>query len=249
MRKLLCITIWVAFAPYLSHAVRPFITDDARVVGWRWAQLESWLRFDTYSSQMWNMAAFGPHKRLELSLGMVSGYSSSLGTERKFSYALPLVQSKFLIRPYEAGKGPGFALITGSFLPGGKGGFVPAGYGLFSFLAISQCFGKGEKVLIHVNLGVNYFKQENVHNTVYTWGVGNQTKLYKGLHLAAEFFSGDPYIPGSGVAYQAGFRYFVSNYVQCDATIGSGVSGTYQLPFWYGLGLRFVTAKWSKNKE
>ncbi|QEK50772.1 hypothetical protein FYC62_03125 [Pedobacter aquae] len=33
--------------------VRPFITDDARVVGERLAQLETWVRFDKEAGQHW----------------------------------------------------------------------------------------------------------------------------------------------------------------------------------------------------
>lgn len=49
--------------------VRPFITDDARVVGYRLAQLESWLRIDKESGQQWLMFAYGPTKYMEVTVG------------------------------------------------------------------------------------------------------------------------------------------------------------------------------------
>jgi hypothetical protein len=48
------------FFSFSTFAVRPFITDDARVVGWRLAQWESWARFDKHEGQWWHMAAYGP---------------------------------------------------------------------------------------------------------------------------------------------------------------------------------------------
>jgi hypothetical protein len=44
-----------------ASAVRPFITDDARVVGFKLAQCESWLRLDMNAQQQWHMFAYGPH--------------------------------------------------------------------------------------------------------------------------------------------------------------------------------------------
>ncbi|MFN7133113.1 MAG: hypothetical protein ACK4N5_13625, partial [Myxococcales bacterium] len=41
-------------------AVRPFITDDARVVGGAQAQLETFSRLDPVSLQHWALVGFGP---------------------------------------------------------------------------------------------------------------------------------------------------------------------------------------------
>jgi hypothetical protein len=95
-------------------------------------------------------------------------------------------------------------LAAGTFLPAGKGAFIPQGYGAYSFLAVTQCFGEDENVLIHGNIGVNY-------------------------------------------AYQAGFRYFISDLIQVDAEFGQGLSGKEKIPFWLGFGARFVIPKFSKK--
>jgi hypothetical protein len=60
------------------------------------------------------MAAYGPSDKLEVSLGGVFGYTKSPETKASFSYALPLVQAKYLFRPYRPGKGPGFGAVMGS---------------------------------------------------------------------------------------------------------------------------------------
>lgn len=43
-----------------TQQVRPFITDDARVVGNRLTQLESWYRQDKGGIEQWILTAYGP---------------------------------------------------------------------------------------------------------------------------------------------------------------------------------------------
>jgi hypothetical protein len=181
--------------------VRPFITDDSRVVGDRLAQLESWVRFDKEAGQHWILGAYGPNKKLELTLGGVYGYQVENESKKTMSYALPLLQAKFLFKEYQPNKAPGVGMVVGTFLPVGQGTFKPAGYGTFGFLTISQCLGEGEKFLFHGNFGGNYLHVDGSNNLISTWGLGTQIKAYKGIHLVAEVFSGDPYIPGTGTSW------------------------------------------------
>ncbi len=229
--------------------VRPFITDDARVVGNRLAQMETWLRFDKESGQQWFMFAYGPNKKIELTLGGVYGYAKQADHTNSFSYALPLLQAKFLIKEYAPDKGPGFGFVAGTFIPVGSGAFKPAGYGTFGYLTVSQSFGKGDKVLIHGNLGGNYLHIDGANNTIATWGFGTQIKVYKGLHAVGELFSGDPYVPGTGTAYQVGYRYFFNDLIQIDMTFGKGVAGENPLPLWFSAGVRIVTEKFLHKKK
>ncbi len=235
--------------------VRPFITDDARVVGHRLAQAEAWLRIDREAGQKWLLMAYGPTPRLELTVGGVGGYEvvrdAERGTEiHKAAYALPLLQGKYLFRPYAPGKGPGVATVLGTFLPMGQGFFRPPGYGVFTFTNVTQCFGRHEDVLIHVNGGANYLHADLERPLIATWGVGTQVRTYKGFHLVSEVFSGDPYIPGTGTAWQGGFRHFFSEWVQMDMTVGQGIAGDVVLPLWGTVGVRMVTRRFaSKGKS
>lgn len=61
-----------------------------------------------------------------------------------------------------------------------------------------------------------------------------------GLHGIAEIFHGDSYIGDTGGAYQVGFRYFISEKVQIDATVGSGLWGDNKPDTEIGCGLRIV---------
>jgi len=230
-------------------SVRPFITDDARVVGYRLFQYETWLRFDKESWQHWTMLAYGPTNKWEISLGFVHGFEAPNYEAKGYSYAIPLLQGKYLFKEYEKNGLPGVSLIAGSFFPGGMGDFKAPGLGYFGFLALTQCFGEKENVLIHGNFGYNSVKfPGHKYNTI-TWGVGTQIKTFGGLHVIGEVFSGDPYVPGSGLSYQTGFRHIVSDFVQLDLTIGEGMAGDNKLPLWYGAGVRLVTDYFLKRKN
>lgn len=227
--------------------VRPFITDDARVVGDKLAQLESWFRFDKEAGQHWIMGAYGPNKKLEFAIGGVYGFQNDHNLKKTFSYALPLLQAKYLIKEYKPNKAPGLGMVLGTFLPVGRGGFKPAGYGTFGYATVTQCFGEGEKILLHGNLGGNYLHINGEDELITTWGFGTQIKAYKGFHLVGEIFSGDPYVPGTGMAFQTGYRYFFSDLIQIDMTIGEGIAGENKMPFWVSAGIRIVTNRFKKN--
>lgn len=229
--------------------VRPFITDDSRVVGERLGQLETWCRADELDFQQWLIFAYGPNDRLEISAGGVLGveYGSQEGARSTFSYALPLLQAKYLIRPYGHREWPGLGIVAGTFLPFGKGVLKAPGYGAFSFATVSQCFGEREDLLLHLNLGLNYLYIGQKHELLRTWGFGVQARTLGGFHLVGEIFSGDPYVPGSATSWQLGFRHFFSDLLQIDATIGKGFAGENPLPTWFSAGGRIVTERFQKK--
>jgi hypothetical protein len=213
-------------APFLAESfaddVRPFITDDARVVGGALTQLESWSRLDRHDFQQWALVAYGPSDWLELTFGGVFGWEIE---NNRFSYALPLLQAKFLFREYKPNEAPGFGAVVGTFLPFGLGELKPPGYGAFGFLTASQCLGDGEQFLFHGNIGASYLHIDGSNEVIATWGLGTQIRVLGGFHLVGEIFSGDPYIPGVGLSYQFGFRHFFSDLLQIDATFGAGITG------------------------
>lgn len=230
-----------AFSQQPWNAVRPFITDDARVVGGGLAQIETWSRFNNEAGELWVMAGFGPTPELEVSVGGVTAIVND-SSGRHLSYSLPLLQAKYLFRPYGPGDWPGFAVVAGTFLPWGQGDLVPTGFGTFIFGIVSQCFGEQEDVLIHLNVGANILNDSATSETeiLGTWGLGTQVRTLGGFHIVAEIFSGDPYVPGSGTSWQAGFRHFFSNDLQIDGTVGKGIVGSPALPMWVSAGVRIV---------
>ncbi|HEU4533871.1 MAG TPA: hypothetical protein VFS00_07120 [Polyangiaceae bacterium] len=244
-RKGLGAFAWASAALFVAPpagAVRPFITDDARVVGDRAAQLETWLRGDRRAFQHWVAGGVGPVAPLEVTLGGVYGREDG-----RFAYALPLIQLKALAVETKPGAGwPGVALAVGGFGPSGpgsRGHLRPANFDRFGYVALTQSvLPGGDDLLLHQNVGLFVAKRSEGRDPVITWGVGTQARLWGGLHFVGEIFSGDPYAAASGAAVQAGARYFVSSVVQVDSTVGRGIWGEPALPLWGTLGLRIASA-------
>lgn len=226
--------LFVATPPAL--AVRPFITDDARVVGRRQAQMETWTRGDRGAFQHWALASYGPIEPLELTIGAVHGVTYEHG--REYSIAGPLMQAKFLLRKPKTSSWPGVAVSAGAFAPVGNGAFRPSGWDSFVYAALTESLMEDDRILLHGNAG---FVNSSIGGRTPTWGAGSQIRIHGGFHAVSEVFSGDPYAESSGVAFQAGFRHFISEYIQIDATVGSGMSGQPRLPVWATVGLRLVT--------
>ena len=230
------------------YAVRPFITDDAAVAEHRHIQLETWTLFEQDAGEHWIMWSYGLYDNLEISLGSLWGYIQSESGHTELTFAMPLLEAKYLFREYQPFKFPGIALAAGTFLPYGRGEFVAPSFGVYSVLAFTQCFGQNEDVLIHANIGVNYLREYNEldknnkkkNQFLPIWGIGTQIRAYRGLHFVGEIVAGDPYVPGTGFAVHTGFRYFINDYVQLDASIGQGIAGDNKVPFWAGFGARFV---------
>jgi hypothetical protein len=229
-----CAILTASAAPLL--AVRPFITDDARVVGRRQAQMEMWVRGDRAAFQHWALTSYGPIDPLELTVGMVHGVHYE--HDRQYSVAGPLIQAKYLLRRPTAGSWPGIAVSAGAFSPTGNGPFKPHGWDTFAYAALTESLTEGDAVLIHGNVGI---VNSSIGGRKATWGGGSQLRVIGGFHFVGEVFSGDPYAESSGLAFQAGFRHFISEYIQIDATVGSGMTGAPRLPVWGTVGLRLVT--------
>jgi hypothetical protein len=218
-------------------AVRPFITDDARVVGNRAAQIETWFRVDERGLQHWILPAVGFVAPLELSFGAVQGIQGG-----KYSLSCPIVQTKLLILETKPGKViPGMAFITGTIGPGGTGSLKIDQWDTFGYLAFSSSLNNDDSILIHQNLGIFITSLDGSRAGHFTWGVGTQARIHDGLHFVGEVFSGDPYASNSNAAVHIGLRHFVSRILQLDATIGRGVSND-GLPLWSSFGIRVASS-------
>ena len=225
-----------------AQAIRPFITDDARVVGGKVMQLETWWRRDKGSFQHWALFAVGPNDHVELTLGGVYGVSQ---VEQKpiWAFSTPVAQGKFLLKEAEPNRWPGLALAGGILPPFGTGGFEAPGWSGFAYAAVTESLFENERLLIHGNLGAFVLAAKGYAPVTATWGVGTQLRTVAGFHLVGELFSGDPYVSNSGGATQLGFRYIFNDHIQLDATVGTGIFGVEKLPVWATSGVRIVSHK------
>ncbi len=223
--------------PDACLAVRPFVTDDARVVGEHQMQMETSVRYDNDTFAHLNLLAFGPTARSEVTTGWVEGFDLKKDSSRTFSLSGPLMQFKYLCREVKPNSYPGLAFAAGALPPWGKADFRTTRWSEFVYAAMTESLLDNDRVLIHANIGMSTTNPR----TVGTWGIGTQIGLVGGLHGVAEVFYNDPYAGATGGAYQAGFRYIVSDNVQIDGTMGSGLFGSHRIPTFVGMGLRIVS--------
>ena len=228
-------------------AVRPFITDDAALSGFRRSELASWIFAGKSGTEIWHSANIGLADWAELTIAGIWGngkHESNGETIKKLSYTLPLVQAKFLFRSYEPNGLPGIGMAVGADMPWGKGAFVSDGYAAFGCLLLTQCFGKEENVLIHAQAGGTYLKNKESKKKLsgLVFGLGTQVKVYKGFHLIGEVVNGDPYEHGAGSMYQLGIRQFVSDKLQFDCAFGNGFNGASKDSSWFTAGFRYVVS-------
>lgn len=245
LRQLLaCVALLGAVAaPRDAWAIRPFVTDDAHVVGKGHVQVETYWRRDRLSLQHWILPAVGPTDWLEVTLGGVHGFGSLGRTVDRPTYAMagPLAQGKFVLHASSPNKPPSVAVVAGALSPAGTGGFEAPGWSGFSYLAVTQAFFKEDDFLIHANVGVSTIAAPGLDPARLTWGVGTQVETVFDFHLIGELFSGDPYVQGSGGAYQAGFRIIFNDHLQLDGTWGGGLWGDSVMPVWFSSGFRVVS--------
>lgn len=242
-----------------AHAIRPFVTDDARVVGRSLAQLETWILVDRLVVEHNALAAIGPTDWLELTLGTTHGRVKR-GNDRSYSITGPIAQAKALLLPTHDNGKPGFAVAAGVLPPLGYGEFAPPGWSGFGYMALTASLGH-EALLIHANLGLALGEASGQTSklgfgapsgkrvrTLLTAGVGAQARVIAGLHAVAEVYRGDPYDPRTNfAATQGGFRYIFSDHLQIDGTVGTTLAavkdarGHSQTEQWLTLGLRLVS--------
>ena len=220
-----------------AAAIRPFVTDDARVVGGKLVQLETWIYADRAGLAHNALVALGPAEWLELTTGAVHGYGSVEG----YTLTGPILQAKALLLAAEADRHPGLAVAGGVLPPCGFGSLKPTAPVGFAYLAATENLWK-EALLIHANVGL-----VASHRRGLTLGVGAQVRAYRGFHAVGEVVLGDPYnVDAREPAIQLGGRYLFSEHVQIDATFGTTLTapaGVGGVAPWTTLGLRLVSGE------
>jgi hypothetical protein len=234
---LILLVILVFALPEESLAVRPFVTDDARVIDEHTMQLETSVRYDKDVFTNLNLVALSPKAGWEITAGFSDGFLIDKESNRSFSIVGPLMQVKYLVWPAKPNRYPGLAIATGALPPWGRGDFRQDRWSEFFYLASTQSLFDNDRVLIHANLGISTTNPASVA----TWGLGTQFRLIGGLNGVAEVFYNDPYAGKTGGAYQIGFRHIVNDDLQIDLTLGSGLFGSQQINTFVGMGLRIVS--------
>lgn len=250
---LLVASLLLALFPSDAQAVRPFVTDDARIIDVGQLELEMWPEFAFAQGDFWAgynvMAGVSVTPWLELLAG------GGVGVEKggRFTAANPVIQPKLLfVRAQENGI-PGVSLVAGVTLPVGRGEMYDDATGAFVIAPItSRLFD--DWLQLHLNLGVAIARRaERPVDGQRTsarpfWGLGADAGLgHQDYRLVVEAYSGDPFHAlGPKIAFQGGFRWLASDHVNLDVTFGTQptvVDGT-RVPgeweYWLQIGGRFL---------
>jgi hypothetical protein len=244
-------------------AVRPFITDDARVIGNDQWQLETSFRVDRYKFQNLNLFAYGLTENFEVTLGWVDGYNRTV-EDKGWSLAGPIFQGKYLFIDNNKNplSFPSVALAFGATPPVGMGAFTPENWSEFAFLCFTETILDHERWMLHANMGIAVENQPHHLKSTFTWGIGTQIKVLEGRNIkpmlpvwstwewpentglcfVGEILSGDPYtsVQTNGGIFQVGFRFIITDNIQIDSTIASGLWGNPRPTTWGGFGVRIV---------
>ena len=230
-----------------AEAFRPMVTDDASVVPAYALGVEPSFRYNENLVRQDNVARFGITNWLQASAGFSWGRSILDNVKNHWGVFLPMLELKAVIMEPITDGVPGFAVVVGSYLPYGTDELRTNIWQQWAYVAATEKLFQ-DSLIVSVNFGA-MMKEPKAGNVdvhaVETWGVGAQYKIYGGLNVLGEIFSGNRMTGFEGGAWQGGLRYVFNDKVAIDAFVGKGIwgrNGMTKEPLWVGAGLTVTTA-------
>lgn len=216
------ILLGTIFIPSLLFAVRPFVTDDARISDYGQLEFEAW--------HEWNKHADGGHSTAQqLMVGaafnewlqVITGGGIGKDEHGNTTTTDFIFQPKFLLTDAKEDGRPGIAIATGVKLPTGKGTLSDDATGTF-VIGILTTRLLDDWFLLHLNSGIRNVFLHGERKDIFHWGAGIDTGVIReDIRYIAEIFSGDPFDTVTPkIATQTGFRYLHSDNLNFDITLG-----------------------------
>lgn len=251
MRKFGFVSVLFAtlFFFHNANAVRPFVTDDARIVSKGQVEMELWPELNvvgdehTYAFQ--GMFGYSFTEWFELIIGSGAGWDRR---PSEWTFANPVIAPKFLLLAAEENSWvPGIALALGVGPNAGRGSLYDDAISRYAFL-IATWRPFDDWLNIHVNLGERAARINQVNRSQEYWGLGFDIGVIKKEYrVIAEVYSGDPFEAlAPEIAYQWGGRWLKSEYVNFDITMGTqkepvafGRGGS-EREYWIQFGIRLL---------
>lgn len=240
--------------PSEARAVRPFVTDDARIIDRGQLETENWLDFKR--ARGWG-ASFNVMAGLTINdwSELIVGGSTIFDGPRQIGLGNPVIQPKILLLRAEDDGVPGVALAAGVTLPVGVGPVYEPVTGMYLVAPItSRLFD--DWLMLHLNVGFKVAVPEHQRATITPyWGAGIDLGVgTKQARIIAEAYAGDPLEPlGADIAVQAGIRWLPSDYLNLDLTfggtpeLGHGGHATGRLELWGQVGVRLLFDVFTRN--
>ena len=211
-----------------SHAARPMVTDDARIVDPGACQLETWRRGNRGSYEYWALPACNFTGNLEVTLGGTDQPEASGGHAADF-----VLQGKGLFKPLETNS-YSYGLVVGGMMHNDPGAQQARVGSIYGYVPISNSFDN-DRLIVHVNLGA--LQNRDNDTRAFTWGVGGEFNFTPRVALIAETYANSHSRP----FVQGGLRiWIVPNRFQIDTTVGAR-SGDFGPTRWWTVGLRLIS--------
>lgn len=246
-----------------ANAVRPFVTDDARIADYGQIETESWMEFNHAEGE------FGDSPGVNTMLGItpldwleiIAGTGIARSSNNKWAIANPVIQTKVLFTQAEADSSPGYAFASGATFDAGQ---TTLAAGATTDESINPKYKLGDNyyaiglmthrlledtVQLHTNFGLRAEHQSGIGLRLRPyWGVGLDAEiLRKDIHAIAEAYAGDPLeYNAPKYAGQFGARWIYSDYVNIDLTFGAQPTmntyrqATSSVEVWGQVGLRLL---------
>ena len=216
----------VYFCPEDALAVRPFVTDDARIVYKGQVTTETYggitmVQGDKPAIEARTLEGIGITDRFELTAG-------GLGFTYQDNHARPLdmlIQPKYVLHS-SLGAIPSLSVAAASLFPlsGNRqhwDGYAMAHVSWFLFTPDADTDPYDNNLAIHLNLGAKsrYDAGPATYRSKVYWAAGFEviTPVTREVRFLGEIFNGDPFsFEEKFPAFQTGFRWYKSPMVQID---------------------------------
>jgi hypothetical protein len=246
-----------------AYAVRPFVTDDARIADYGQLEIESWMEITHADGDFGDAPGFNsmfgitPLDWLEI----IAGTGFARASDDRWAIANPVLQTKVLFTRAESNGDPGYAFASGATFDAGQTTLAAGGttdedinpnYKLGdNYYAIGLMTHRlfNDTVQLHSNFGLRAEHQSGIGLRLRPyWGVGFDAAIIgDDIHAIAEAYAGDPLAYNAPLyAGQFGARWIYSDYVNIDLTFGAQPTvdtwreSTSQVEVWGQLGLRLL---------
>jgi hypothetical protein len=216
----------VYFCPEDALAVRPFVTDDARIVYKGQVTTETYggitmVKGDKPAIEVRTLEGLGITDRFELTAG-------GLGFTYQDNQARPLdmlIQPKYVLHS-SLGAIPSVSVAAASLFPlsGNRqhwDGYAMAHVSWFLFTPDADADPYDNNLALHLNLGMKsrYDAGPATYQSKLYWAAGFEviTPVTREIRFLGEIFNGDPFsFEEKFPAFQTGFRWYKSSTVQLD---------------------------------